>query len=295
MENSQPSSRPRPVTAPEIASRKQGEGKIVMVTAYDYPTAVLADRAGMDIVLVGDSLANVVLGEKGTVGVTMDQMIHHTRAVRRGITGALLVGDMPFLSYQVTPEEAIRNAGRFLKEGGAEAVKLEGGRTMAPTVRAIIEAGMSVMGHIGLTPQTASKLGGYRVQGKDAASAQGLLEDAAALDAAGVFSIVLECVPDRVAERITELVSVPTIGIGAGPACDGQVLVLHDLLGLTAGKSPRFVKRYADISQEILRALTAYRDDVLAGGFPGREHSFTIHDREFKKIHPAAEPAGEQR
>lgn len=272
------------MTVPEIISRKKGGPRIAMITAYDYPTALLVDRAEMDVVLVGDSLANVVLGLKGTVGVTMDEMIHHTRAVRRGIGRALLVGDMPFLSYQVSKEEAVRNAGRFLKEGGAEAVKLEGGRTMAATVRAIVDAGIPVMGHIGLTPQSASKLGGYRVQGKDAAGARDLLDGAAALEEAGAFSIILECVPDRVSARITESVSIPTIGIGAGPGCDGQVLVLHDLLGLTPGKAPRFVKRYADIGTEILRALEVYREEVSDGTFPAREHCFTIRDREFKKI-----------
>ncbi|MCZ6689437.1 MAG: 3-methyl-2-oxobutanoate hydroxymethyltransferase [Planctomycetota bacterium] len=274
------------MTVPQVTSWKKRDEKIAMVTAYDYPTAILVDRAGIEVVLVGDSLANVILGQKGTVGVTMDEMIHHARAVRRGIERALLIGDMPFLSYQASKEEAIRNAGRFLKEAGTDAIKLEGGRTIAATVRGIVEAGIPVMGHIGLTPQSASKLGGYRVQGKDAGSAQDLIRDATALESAGVFSIVLECVPDRVSERITSAVSVPTIGIGAGPSCDGQVLVLHDLLGLTVGDSPRFVKRYADLSEEILKALRAYRADVASGTFPGREHSFTILDREFKKIPP---------
>jgi 3-methyl-2-oxobutanoate hydroxymethyltransferase len=263
-----------------------------MVTAYDYPTALLVDEAELDVVLVGDSLGNVILGERGTVPVTMDQMIHHTKAVRRGIQRALLVGDMPFLSYQASREEAIRNAGRFLKEGGADAVKLEGGGKVAPTVRAIVDAGMAVMGHIGLTPQSASKLGGFRVQGKDAETARALLEDAAALEEAGAFSIVLECVPDRVSQRITGAVSIPTIGIGAGPACDGQVLVLHDLLGLSPGRNLRFVKQYADLAGEIVRALKAYRDDVLEGTFPDREHSFKIHDREFEKLGPQAPVKG---
>ena len=290
VENAAESDRPRPVTVPEIAGRKAKGPRIVMVTAYDYPTAIIVDRAGMDIVLVGDSLANVMLGHKGTVSVGMDEMIHHTRAVRRGIERALLVGDMPFLSYQVSEEDAIRNAGRFVKEAGVEAVKLEGGRLMASRVRAIVDAGIPVMGHIGLTPQTVGKLGGYRVQGRDAAGAQDLLRDAAALESAGAFALILECVPDRVAGRITDSISIPTIGIGAGPACHGQVLVLHDLLGLTHGRTARFVKRYADIAKEMTRALEVYRDEVVAGSFPGPEHSFKIHDREFQKIPPPARP-----
>ena len=298
MDNSGKSDARRPVTAPDLVARKVRKGKdrkppprITMVTAYDYPTALLVDEAGIEVVLVGDSLGNVVLGQGSTVAVTMDEMIHHARAARRGIRCALLVGDMPFLSYQVSPEEAIRNAGRFLKEAGCDAVKLEGGRRMAPTVRAIVDAGIPVMGHIGLTPQSASQLGGYRVQGKDAETARGLIEDARALEEAGAFSIILEAVPDRVAARITDAVAVPTIGIGAGPDCDGQVLVLHDLLGLTQGPAPRFVKRFSDLAAEVLRALRAYADEVRGGTFPGPEHSYKIPGRELRKLE---DPTGER-
>jgi 3-methyl-2-oxobutanoate hydroxymethyltransferase len=211
-------------------------------------------------------------------------MIHHTCAVRQGISRALLIGDMPFLSYQVSPEEAIRNAGRFLKEGGADAVKLEGGGAAVATVEAIVGAGIPVQGHIGLTPQSVSQLGGYKVQGKDAAAAERLLRDARALQDAGAFSLILECVPDRVAARITEGISIPTIGIGAGPSCDGQVLVLHDLLGLTSGHKPKFVKKFVDLRSEIAAALETYQAEVRGGKFPDKEHSFTISDKEFRKL-----------
>lgn len=279
------------VTIGELINRKAQGGKITMLTAYDCPMAKLVDEGGVDIVLVGDSLGMVVLGYESTAPVTMDEMIHHAKAVRRGIRYALLVGDLPFLSYQVSPEEAIRNAGRFLKEAGCDAVKLEGGRRMAATVGAIVSAGIPVMGHVGLTPQSASQLGGYRVQGKDAATAQDLIADARALEEAGAFSIIVEAVPDRVAARITEAVKIPTIGIGAGPGCDGQVLVLHDLLGLTQGPAPRFVKRYSDLAAEIVRALRAYGREVRDGSFPGREHSYKIPDREWKKLQ---DPTGER-
>ncbi len=285
------------MTVPAIAARKKGTPKITMVTAYDYPTALLVDEAGLEVVLVGDSLGNVVLGQGSTVAVTMDEMIHHAKAVRRGLRYALLVGDLPFLSYQVSVEEAIRNAGRFLKEAGCDAVKLEGGRRMATTVAAIVGAGIPVMGHVGLTPQSASQLGGYRVQGKDAGTASALIDDAIALEASGAFAIILEAVPARVAARITESVSIPTIGIGAGADCDGQVLVLHDLLGLTQGPAPRFVKRYSDLAAEVLRALRAYRDEVRSGDFPGGEHSYKIPESEFRKLQKLEErrdPSGER-
>lgn len=261
--------------------RKKEEGRpVTMLTAYDCPTARLVDEAGIDIVLVGDSVGNVILGYDSTIPVTMADMLHHTRAVSRGVNRALVVGDMPFLSYNVDRVEAVRNAGRFLQEGGAQAVKLEGGREVAETVRVLVSAGIPVMGHIGLTPQSVHQLGGYRVQGRDAASARRLLEDARILEEAGVFAIVLECVPVPLAQRITSVVNVPTIGIGAGPHCDGQVLVTHDLLGLYGGFTPRFVKRYAALHGEIGRALREFREEVESGRFPAEEHGFAMPEEE---------------
>jgi 3-methyl-2-oxobutanoate hydroxymethyltransferase len=252
-----------------------------MVTAYDYPSALAADRACIDTILVGDSLGMVVLGYDSTVPVTMDEMLHHCKAVRRGSQFAFLIGDLPFLSYQADRAEAVRNAGRFLKEAGMDAVKLEGGRAMAETVAAISAAGMTVVGHIGLTPQSTGKLGGYRVQGKSAADAERLLQDAVALEEAGAAMIVLEMVPDRVARRISERLRIPTIGIGAGVGCDGQVLVLHDLLGMFDRFTPRFARRYAELFSQMEQALVAYRDDVAARRFPDAEHSFTMDDAEW--------------
>jgi len=272
------------VTIPMLARMKAEGKKIRMITAYDYPTALLVDRAGIDIILVGDSLAMVVLGHENTVAVTMDEMLHHCRAVARGAKYPLLVGDMPFLSYQVDRREAVRNAGRFLKEGGMDVVKLEGGQEMADTVKAIVDAGIPVMGHIGLTPQSISKLGGFRVQGKSVEAAKKLLADAAALEEAGAFSIILEAVPDRLAKLITERVKIPTIGIGAGPHCDGQVLVIHDLIGLFDRFTPKFVKRYANIFPILTQALEQYRQEVLSGAFPGREHSFTMPDEVYEAL-----------
>ena len=272
------------VTILDLQRKKEKGEKITMLTAYDYPTAMLVDRAGIDIILVGDSLAMVVLGHESTVAVTMDEMIHHCKAVSKGARYPLLVGDMPFLSYQVTVEKAIANAGRFLKEGGMDVVKLEGGQEMAATVKAIVDAGIPVMGHIGLTPQSISKLGGYKVQGRDVAAARKLLDDAVALEEAGCFAIILEAIPDRVAKLITEQVSIPTIGIGAGRDCDGQVLVLHDMIGLFDRFTPRFVKRYTNIFPQVIEALESYRDEVLAGTFPTDEHSFHINDEVFEAL-----------
>ncbi|RLC71051.1 MAG: 3-methyl-2-oxobutanoate hydroxymethyltransferase [Chloroflexi bacterium] len=272
------------VTILDLQRKKEKGEKITMLTAYDYPTAMLVDRAGIDIILVGDSLAMVVLGHESTVAVTMDEMIHHCKAVSKGARYPLLVGDMPFLSYQVTVEKAIANAGRFLKEGGMDVVKLEGGQEMAATVKAIVDAGIPVMGHIGLTPQSISKLGGYKVQGRDVAAARKLLDDAVALEEAGCFAIILEAIPDRVAKLITERVSIPTIGIGAGRDCDGQVLVLHDMIGLFDRFTPRFVKRYTNIFPQVIEALESYRDEVLAGTFPTDEHSFHINDEVFEAL-----------
>ena len=261
-----------------LQEKKIQRDPITMVTAYDYPSALAADRAGIDSILVGDSLGMVVLGYDSTVSVTMEEMLHHCRAVRRGCQYAFLIGDLPFMSYQADRAEAVRNAGRFLKEAGMDAVKLEGGRAMATTVQAISDAGITVIGHIGLTPQSSAKLGGYRVQGRTAVGAQRLLEDAEALQEAGAAMIVLEMVPDRVAETISRRLRIPTIGIGAGGGCDGQVLVLHDLLGLFDRFTPRFAKRYTELFAEMERALVAYRDEVATRRFPAAEHVFSMDE-----------------
>jgi len=273
---------PRKKTTILALHEKKARGEpITMITAYDFPGALAADRAGMDSILVGDSLGMVVLGYDSTVPVTMDEMIHHCKAVRRGAQFAYLIGDLPFMSYQADRAEAVRNAGRFLKEAGMDAVKLEGGRQMADTVRAITDAGMTVVGHIGLTPQSVGQLSGYRVQGKTSADADRLLGDALALQAAGAAMIVLEMVPDRVAERISRELRIPTIGIGAGVGCDGQVLVLHDMLGIFDRFTPKFVKKYAELFPQMEAALTAYREDVAARRFPDAEHSFIMDDAEW--------------
>ncbi|RJX23302.1 MAG: 3-methyl-2-oxobutanoate hydroxymethyltransferase [Ammonifex sp.] len=272
------------VTTAHFRKWKEEKRPITMLTAYDFPLARLVDEAGIDSILVGDSVGNVVLGYESTLPVTMDEMIHHTRAVARGVSRALVIGDMPFLSYQVSREEAVRNAGRFLKEAGAHAVKLEGGQGVAEAVRAIVSSGIPVAGHIGLTPQYVHQLGGYRVQGRQAEAARRLLADAASLADAGVFCIVLECVPAEVAKRITSTVAVPTIGIGAGPDCDGQVLVTHDLLGLYSGFSPKFVKRYANLVEEMKKALGGFQKDVLRGEFPGPEHTFSMPAAELEEF-----------
>ncbi len=266
------------VTLPDIRDAKTKNRKLVMMTAYDYPFGLLADEAGVDIVLVGDSLGMVVMGLEGTVEVTMDHMVHHIKAVMRGCKGPLVVGDMPFMSYNTSIREAIINAGRLMKEGGCDAVKLEGGSYFAPTVEAIVHAGIPVQGHIGLTPQTAGALGGFKMQGRDAAAAKQIIDDASALEAAGVFSIILEAVPAPLGKRVAETVRVPVIGIGAGPDVDGQVLVTYDMIGLFDKFVPKFVKQYANIRSIILEALGAYKSDVLDGKFPGPEHSFKMSD-----------------
>lgn len=266
------------VTLHDLKTRKERGEKIAMLTAYDYPTALLLDQAGIDMILVGDSLGMVVHGFENTLPVTLDMMILHTQAVRRGVKRAFVVGDMPFMSYQVSIEEAKRNAGRFLAEGGADAVKLEGGEHIVPTVKALVEIGIAVQGHIGLTPQSVSALGGFKAQGKSVEAARKLLDDAKALEAAGAFSIVLEAIPERLAELISRSVGIPTIGIGAGAGCDGQVLVTHDLLGLFDRFTPKFVKRYAEIGKAMQTAFEAYRDDVQSGAFPAKEHAFTMPD-----------------
>jgi 3-methyl-2-oxobutanoate hydroxymethyltransferase len=279
------------LTIPELAGLKREGQKIVMVTAYDAPGGRLADAAGVDLVLVGDSAAMTVLGHDSTVPATVDELIVLTRAVTRGATRPLVVADMPFGSFQVSDEEALRNAIRFLKEAGADAVKLEGAGPSLSRVAALVGAGIPVMGHIGLTPQSATALGGFKAQGRTAEKALRVLADAGALEAAGCFSIVLEAMPAPVAARITQELSVPTIGIGAGAECDGQVLVWHDLLGLYAGHSPRFVKRYADLAGEIQRALEAYSGEVRSGAFPEEQHTYSIPDEELALFEASLENA----
>jgi 3-methyl-2-oxobutanoate hydroxymethyltransferase len=271
------------VTVPEVMAAK-GQRKLSVLTAYDYPTALWVDRSGVDMILVGDSLAMVVLGHEDTLSVGMTEMLHHTRAVARGAQRALVIGDMPFMSYQVSIEQAVLNAGRFLQEGRAQAVKLEGGARVLPQVRAMVAAGIPVQGHLGLTPQSAAQMGGFKVQGKSAEAARVLMEDAQALADAGCFSIVLEAIPAAIAARITAGVPVPTIGIGAGPDCDGQVLVVHDVLGLYDRFRPRFVKQYAQLGEEMLQALIRYREEVEQGIFPGPEHAFGIKEEELAKV-----------
>jgi 3-methyl-2-oxobutanoate hydroxymethyltransferase len=271
------------VTIPDIRNRKNGVPLSVM-TAYDYPWARMVDAAGIDIVLVGDSLGMVVLGHPDTVSVTMDEMIHHTKAVVRGVERGLVVTDMPFGSYNSSIPAAINNATRILKEGHADAVKLEGGVSMAETVAAIIRAGIPVQGHIGLTPQTATSLGGFKVQGKSAQAAKQLIEDAQALEDAGCFSIVLEAIPAPLADHITRAITIPTIGIGAGPGCDGQVLVIHDLVGLYDRFTPKFVKQYAKINEPIAAALAQYKAEVESRTFPTEAHSFTMKSEEMDKL-----------
>jgi 3-methyl-2-oxobutanoate hydroxymethyltransferase len=265
---------PSAVTTRDFLALKKAGKKIVAVTAYDALFGRLVDEAGVDCALVGDSLNQVLCGEPSTLSATLEQMIYHGRAVRRGVQRALLVIDMPFLSYQVSREEAVRNCGRVMKETGAQAVKLEGGAAMAETIRALVEIGIPVMGHIGLTPQSVHALGGYRVQGRDDETAQRLEADAQVLEAAGCFAIVLELVPAAVAERISRALTIPTIGIGAGARCDGQVLVLHDLLGLNDAFAPKFLKRFANLADEVRRAVGAFAGEVRGGTYPGPEHSF---------------------
>lgn len=273
------------LTIPQIKGRKASCQKTVLVTAYDYPSAVLAERAGIEIILVGDSLGMTMLGYDTTVPVTMEDMIHHTKPVVKGAPGCFVIVDMPFGSYNVSIEEAIRNANRLMQEGGADGVKLEGGREIVPTVKAMVNGGIPVMAHIGLTPQTVSQLGGYKVQGTEGDSAQKLLDDALSLENAGAFSIVLECVPAPLAKLITEKVTIPTIGIGAGADCDGQVLVYHDILGLFDRFVPKFVKRYANIGPTIVEALSDYAKEVRNGQFPDEDHSFGMAAEEIEKLY----------
>ncbi len=279
-----PTSTRKKVTTLTLRQKKERSEPISMLTAYDYPTALTMDQAGMDAILVGDSLGMVVLGYENTLPVTMEDMLHHCRAVARGAKSAMLIGDMPFMSYQASVDEAVRNAGRFLQNGGMDAVKLEGGHERVDAIRAIVAAGIPVMGHIGLTPQSVHQLGGFRPQGKSALAAKRLLEDALLLEDAGCFSIVLESVPARLGALISKKLTIPTIGIGAGAGCDGQVLVTHDMLGLFERFTPKFVKKYADLHTEMQRAFGAYIADVQARTFPDAAHTVEMKDEEWEEL-----------
>jgi 3-methyl-2-oxobutanoate hydroxymethyltransferase len=270
------------LTLPELGEMKRRGDKIVMVTAYDAPGARLADEAGIELILVGDTAAMVMLGHESTVPVTLDEMIFLTRAVTRAARRPLVVGDLPFGSYEVSDEQAVETAVRMVRDGGADVVKLEGGGRMVSRVRAIADSNIGVMGHLGLTPQSATKLGGFRAQGRTAEAALKLYDDALELEAAGCFALVLEAVPAAVAAAITHALAIPTIGIGAGGGCDGQVLVWHDLLGLYAGRTPRFVKRYAELAEEIAGALGRYAGEVRSGAFPEEQHTYSIPDEQLE-------------
>jgi 3-methyl-2-oxobutanoate hydroxymethyltransferase len=285
---------PGKLAVPELGAMKRRGDKIVMITAYDAPGGRLADAAGIDLVLVGDTAAMVVMGYESTVPATLDEMLTLTRWVTRGARRALVVGDLPFGSYQVSDELALEAAVRFVKEAGADVVKLEGAGPSLSRVSAIVQAGIPVMGHLGLTPQSATALGGFKAQGRTAAAARRILDDARALEAAGCFALVLEAVPAPLAARVTETLSIPTIGIGAGPDCDGQVLVWHDLLGLYAGRAPRFVKRYAELSDLITDALARYAADVRSGDFPEPQHTYAMPDDEWAAFSAAAADAVEE-
>jgi len=274
----------RRVTIPQLRKSKADGENLVMLTAYDYPSARVLDAVGVDILLVGDSLAMVVLGHENTLSVTMDEMLHHTRAVCRGRKRALVVGDMPYLSYHISLQESLANAGRFIKEAGADAVKLEGGRKRCDLIRALQDCEIPVMGHIGLTPQSVNPLGGFKVQGKTSRAAEELIKDAMAVEEAGAFSMVLEGIPDELAAVITAEVSIPTIGIGAGPGCDGQVLVFHDMLGLYESYVPKFVRRYEDLHGKITAAVSRYIDDVREGSFPSQAESYHASSKTREKL-----------
>ena len=271
------------VTTSRLTEMKQKGVKITALTAYDAPTAALLDESGVDVVLVGDSVGNVKLGYENTLPVTVEEMLHHVKAVKRGVRRALLVADMPYLSYELDLKEAVRNAGRLVKEGGAEAVKLEGGLEVAPAIKEILKANIPVMGHLGLTPQAVNRLGGYKVQGRRPQEAERMLTDARVLEGSGVFAVVLGCVPDALAREITRKLPIPTIGIGAGSGCDGQILVVDDMLGLSSGPAAKFVKRYAELRSQAADAVRRYIADVQAGKYPGPEHTYAD---------PAAKAAG---
>ncbi len=273
------------ITTASIREKKQNKEKITMLTAYDYGMALLVDEAGIDMILVGDSVGNVQLSYENTLAVTMEDMVHHTKAVVRASKNAMVVADLPFLSYHVSVEEAVRNAGRLIQEGGAQAVKLEGGEERLPVVRAILDAEIPIVAHIGLTPQSVNQFGGFKVQGKDLETARKLIQDAKLLEEAGVFSIVLEGVPSALAQRITASLTIPTIGIGAGPDCDGQVLVINDMLGISRGHIPKFVKKFADLAPIIIQAMEDYKEEVEKGTFPGKEHCYTIKDDVLEKLY----------
>ena len=272
------------VTPQYLLAKKQQGQKIVRITCYDYPMALLSERAGVDSILVGDSLNMVICGQSNTMSVTMEEMIHHTKAVMRAVQYALVIADLPFLSYQASIRDAVYNAGCLLKYGGVDAVKLEGGKEFAATVKAIVDAGIPVVGHIGLTPQSLSKLGGYKVQGTDIGTARKLVEDARALEEAGVFMLTLECVPDRLAEFICKELTIPATGIGSGPYTDGQSLNMYDLLGIFEKFTPKFVKKYANLSQDISQALQKYKEEVEQGIYPGPEHSYHMQDEVLKQV-----------
>jgi 3-methyl-2-oxobutanoate hydroxymethyltransferase len=274
----------RPVTAPEILGRKKSGKKITALTAYDYSFAKLLDATDLDIILVGDSLGMVSLGHENTLAVTMENMIDHTRAVKQGAKRALVIGDMPFMSYQVSVEQAVTNAGRLIQEGGASAIKLEGGARMADRVQAIVQAGIPVMGHIGLTPQSVHQFGGYKVQGKNYLDSRQIKQDACDLQSAGIFALVLEGIPGELAEEITTELKIPTIGIGAGSKCDGQILVLHDLLGLNQDFVPKFVKQYAQLADSLKNAVTEYIQDVRTETFPAKEHTYQSKQGKLKQV-----------
>lgn len=275
MSTQKKSARPEKITTQTVVDMKRNGEKISMLTAYDYTMAGIIDAAGVDVILVGDSASNVMGGHDTTIPMTLDHMIYHTSCVVRGVERALVIGDLPFMSYQVTAKEALISAGRMMKEAGAHAVKLEGGVSVCPTVKRIVDAGIPVMGHLGLTPQSIYKFGTYKVRAKEEEEASQLLEDAKALEEAGVFSIVLEKIPAKLAKQVTEAVSVPTIGIGAGPHCDGQVLVIHDMLGLNKDFSPRFLRRYEDLHSKMTDAVTHYIKDVKSGDFPNEEEQYS--------------------
>jgi 3-methyl-2-oxobutanoate hydroxymethyltransferase len=272
------------VTVPQLWEMKRSGVKITMITAYDYPTGVWAERAGIDILLVGDSMAMTVLGYSTTLPATMDELVAHSQAVMRGNSSSFVLGDMPYMSYQPSVEMAVQNAGRFMSEGGCDGIKLEGGIAMADRVEAIVNAGIPVMGHLGLTPQSMSMLGGFKAQGKDAQMAKSIIDDAKALEQAGAFSILLEAVPSKVSKLVTERAEIPIISIGAGPDCDGQVLIFHDMFGLYPAFTPKFAKQYADLGKIIIEGLKRYGDEVRGGQFPEPKHCFTISNEQYKEL-----------
>lgn len=271
-------------TLPQLLEMKQSGQKITMITAYDYPTGVWAERAAIDIVLVGDSMAMTVLGYSTTLPATMAELISHSQAVTRGCKNSFVLGDMPYMSYQPSMEMAVQNAGRFMSEGACDGIKLEGGITMADRVEAIVNAGIPVMGHLGLTPQSMSMLGGFKVQGKDALMAKRIIDDTKVLEEAGAFAVLLECVPAKVSKLITERAEIPIISIGAGPDCDGQLLIFHDMFGLYPAFTPKFAKQYADVGETIVQGLKRYAEEVREGLFPEPNHGFTIPDQQYEEL-----------